>query len=373
MHADLPQAVTNDLSDMDAESAPKHDLRRVDAHPDHWYPVAWSREVKRGKAVGVRFAGDPIVLVRTESNAVFALEDRCAHRQVPLHAGVVEGESIKCCYHGWTYDCSGRCIDVPYLGRERLPNGVRAYPCREEEGLIFVFPGNAALAAEVPFPKLGSVGNKAYKTRRFGREVQCHYTFMHENLMDMNHQFMHRKQMGQMRARMLARRRGDGWLEVDYTFARLGGKQPIGEAIVFAKKPNENQNDSDVMTVRTEYPYQTLKIVTSSGKMVMDLWIAYVPLDKAQRTNRTFGLLSIQRPGIPGLLDIAWPLLVWFTERIFKEDRWIVEREQEAHDRQGGDWNQEVFPIIKELRKLLGECGVPSVSDRSATIRITPI
>ncbi len=71
--------------------------------------------------------------------------------------------------------------------------------------------------------------------------------------------------------------------------------------------------------------------------MVMDLWIAYVPLDAEQRTNRTFGLLSIRRPKIPGILDAAWPLLVWFTERIFKEDRWIVEREQEAHDRQGAD------------------------------------
>jgi hypothetical protein len=49
---------------------------------------------------------------------------------------------------------------------------------------------------------------------------------------------------------------------------------------------------------------------------------------RAQRTNRTFGMLSIRRPGIPFALDLAWPLLVWFTERIFKEDRWIVEREQ---------------------------------------------
>ncbi|KAF7962081.1 hypothetical protein AWV80_25955, partial [Cupriavidus sp. UYMU48A] len=42
---------------------------------------------------------DPIVLVRTESGTIFALEDRCAHRQVPLHAGVVEGEFIRCGYH----------------------------------------------------------------------------------------------------------------------------------------------------------------------------------------------------------------------------------------------------------------------------------
>ncbi|QOT81015.1 aromatic ring-hydroxylating oxygenase subunit alpha [Cupriavidus basilensis] len=355
----------NDSDTPAPAEVPLRDLRRVTIHPDHWYPLAWSREVKRGKAHGVRFAGEPIVLVRTASGAVFALEDRCAHRQVPLHAGVVDGESIRCCYHGWTYDCTGRCIDVPYLGRERLPNGVRSYPCREVQGLIFVFPGSAVLADETPLPSLGSVANKAYKTRRFGREVKCHYSFMHENLMDMNHQFLHRRQMGQMRARSLGRRRGDGWVEVDYTFAREQGKQPVGEALVFGggnKGSKGGQAGKDVMTVRTLYPYQTLQIRTSDATLVMDLWIVYVPLDAEQRTNRTFGLLSIKKPGIPGILNLAWPLLVWFTERIFKEDRWIVESEQAAHDEQGADWNQEVFPVINELRDLLRECGMPEAS-----------
>ncbi|MEM5434004.1 aromatic ring-hydroxylating dioxygenase subunit alpha [Paraburkholderia diazotrophica] len=357
-----------DSNTVDNAKPAVRDLRRVDIHPDHWYPLAWSREVKRGKALGVRFAGEPIVLVRTESGNVFALEDRCAHRQVPLHGGVVDGEAIRCCYHGWTYDCTGKCVDVPYLGRERLPNGVRAYPCRESEGLIFVFAGDAQLAETVPLPPLGSVSDKAYKTRRFGREVACHYSFMHENLMDMNHQFLHRKQMGRMRARSLGRRRGENWVEVDYTFSREAGQQPIGEALVFGQsRPDSSIERNDVMTVRTQYPYQTLQIRTSEGSLVMDLWICYVPLDREQRTNRTFGLLSIKRPKIGALLDIAWPLLVWFTERIFAEDRWIVEREQEAHDAQGADWNHEVFPVINELRDLLRQCGAP------ATRRVIPI
>ena len=113
------------------------------------------------------------------------------------------------------------------------------------------------------------------------------------------------------------------------------------------------------MTVRTEYPYQTLRIHIGDETPVMDLWIAYVPLDRAQRTNRTFGLLSVKRPRIPGVLDIAWPLLVLFTERIFREDREIVELEQAAHDMQGQDCNQEVFPVIRDLRALLTARGAP--------------
>ncbi|MGI4985541.1 MAG: Rieske 2Fe-2S domain-containing protein [Janthinobacterium lividum] len=375
------------LTVKDATAVPSgapRDLRRVDIHPDFWYPLAWSRELKRGKTHAVRFAGDPIVLVRTATGKVFALEDRCAHRQVPLNAGVVEGETIRCCYHGWTYDCAGKCIDVPYLGRERLPNGVRAYPCREEQGLIFVFPGDPALAETVPFPTLGSVADSAYKTRRFGREVKCHYSFMHENLMDMNHQFLHRRQMGQMQARSLGRRKSEDWVEVEYTFSRMAGKQPVGEALVFGERrrvvakgsdaQGGEEKHKDVMTIRTAYPYQTLRIDTSDGTRVMDLWIVYVPLDAEQRTNRTFGLLSIRKPKLAPLLDVAWPLLVWFTERIFKEDRWIVEAEQAAHDRQGEDLNHEVFPVILDLRALLRDCGAPAEFTTRPLVRhgVTP-
>jgi phenylpropionate dioxygenase-like ring-hydroxylating dioxygenase large terminal subunit len=339
--------------------APVPDLRRVGSHPDHWYPLAWSRELKPGSAIGVQFAGAPIALVRPKQGPVFALEDRCAHRQVPLHKGVVEGCTLRCCYHGWAFASTGACIDVPYLGRGKLPNGVRAYPCREEAGLIFVFPGKAELAETVAFPCLAASGDKRFRTRRFGRIVDCHYTFMHENLTDMNHQFLHRKQMGQVRPRHRGMRIGPDWMEVDYTFGRTGGKQPLAEAAILGQRRRTGENNHrDLMTIRTEYPYQNLRIWTTGDVPVMNLWIAYVPLDREQRRNRTFGLLSIQRPkSFPLLLDAAWPVLVWFTERIFTEDRWIVEEEQKAHDRQGADWNQEVFPAIRELRALLTRNG----------------
>jgi hypothetical protein len=58
---------------------------------------------------------------------------------------------------------------------------------------------------------------------------------------------------------------------------------------------------------------------------------------------------------------------VWFTERIFKEDREIVEAEQQAHDKQGSDWNHEVFPVILELRDLLRERGALELTPRGAS------
>ncbi|GAN62284.1 ring-hydroxylating dioxygenase ferredoxin subunit [Acetobacter indonesiensis NRIC 0313] len=363
------QTETEDRTDTNGPERPKTDLRRVRSNPDFWYPVAWSKELKPGKTIGTRYAGTPIALVRPTEGAIFALEDRCAHRQVPLSKGKVCGQSVQCCYHGWAYGRSGRCIDVPYLGKGKLPNGVRTFPCKEQDGLIFVFPGDPEKADSVPLsPRLARVGDAAYKTRSFGREVKCHYSFMHENLMDMNHQFMHMKQMGQMRPRFLGQKREPGLVEARYSFARTSGKQPLGEALIFGERRDSSEKfqHRDVMTIRTEYPYQTLCIQTGDEDPVMDLWIVYTPQDAEELTNRTFGLLSVKRPKVPGVLELAWPFLVAFTERIFAEDREIVELEQNAWRELGGDHNVEVFPVINALRGLLAECGIAPAPAKNA-------
>jgi phenylpropionate dioxygenase-like ring-hydroxylating dioxygenase large terminal subunit len=358
----------SNLINMRAANSPDpFDLRRIGAHPDYWYPVAWSDELKTGKTLGRRFAAEPIVIYRAKSGQVFALEDRCAHRQVPLHLGVVSGEELKCHYHGWTYNRTGKCVNVPYLGTDRLPTGVKSYPAREVDGLIFVFPGDPAIAESRLPTALGSSQRKDYKTRRLNREVACHYTFMHENLFDMNHQFMHRKQMGSIRARCLGRQHGEDWAQVEYSFSRTEGKSSMGEQVIvdLMRKRGEAKKDfSDHMRIRTDYPTQSLKVwvgrdIQQSDDPVLDVWLAYTPLDAAQRTNRTYGYLSVKKPAVPGIIHAVWPFVTWFTENIFREDKEIVEYEQRAYDAQGADWNNEVFPPIRDLRGVLARCGKP--------------
>jgi phenylpropionate dioxygenase-like ring-hydroxylating dioxygenase large terminal subunit len=362
----MPDDASN-LVELQANSANAFDLRRVGTHPDYWYPLAWSDELKAGKLLARVFCGEPVVLYRGKSGGVFALEDRCAHRQVPLSQGVVNGDELKCGYHGWAYNQAGKCVEVPYLGKERLPNGVKSYPAREIDGLIFFFPGDPTLAeARLP-TTLGSSASSAYKTRKLNREVACHYTFMHENLFDMNHQFLHRKQMGSIKAKCLGKREGQDWAEVDYTFSRTDGRQSMGEKVIVdlvRDRTAPKKDFSDLMTIKTEYPYQRLKVwvgreIGEGVEPVLDVWLGYTPLDKDQRTNRTFGYLSVKRPPVPGLIEAVWPFVTWFTEKIFTEDKAIVESEQAAHDAQGGDWNNEVFPPIRDLRGVLARCGVP--------------
>jgi len=355
-----PDAISRTMMGAVAEAARPPDIRKTAIDPDFWYPLARSRELKPGKTLGVSFAGEPIVLVRSRENNVFALADRCAHRQVPLHAGVVTGDCLQCCYHGWTYDAAGRCVNVPYLDAARtLPNGVRSYPCREAYGLIFVFPGGGDFRA-VAFPNLRSYDDPHYRTRHVDLLVNCHYSFMHENLMDMNHQFLHRRLMGRVNTTFLELRRSHDRVEVDYTFSRATGSRPIGERfIVKRKRLSGGDRARNLMTVATCYPYQTLRYwPPGSAAPALDLWNVYVPIDREQRVNRTFGLMMIRKPAFPGLVHALWPLIVWFTNGIGAEDKWIVEHEQKAFDRQGQDQNQEIFPVIQALRALLVERGV---------------
>lgn len=344
-----------------AAGKPASDLRKTALAPDFWYPLARSRDLAAGKTLAVAFAGEPIVLVRGKAGAVFALEDRCAHRQVPLSRGVVEESGLRCSYHGWTYDAAGHCVGVPYLheGNSR-PTGVRAYPAREAHGFVFVFTGAPELAAQVPVPEIPTASDPAYKTRFLDREVACHWSFMHENLMDMNHQFLHRRLMGGIRTTFLGLRQGPDWCETDYTFKRASGKQPLGEKFIIGFRRPAPSESSDVMTIRTGYPYQTLEFRTAgSAHPVLSLWNAYVPVDRAQRRNHTLGLMMIRKPSVPGLLELLWPFIVWFTNGIFTEDREICELEQAAFDAQGEDLNQEIFPAIRALRRVLLENSPP--------------
>jgi phenylpropionate dioxygenase-like ring-hydroxylating dioxygenase large terminal subunit len=344
----------------DLRSGAVTDLRRVGINPNFWYPVALSRNVRKKQTFAATFAGERIALYRGDSGTAYALEDRCAHRQIPLSMGVVEGDVLRCCYHAWAYRGDGRISQIPYLPRNaaRPPRGVRAYPVREDYGLVFVFPGDPQHADEAALPELPEFDSAKHKTMTFSRTVNCHYSFMHENLLDMNHQFLHRGVVGRIQPTLLGYDTSPHSVEARYRFTHAGGKKNPGAGLL-ATKGIGGASSPDVITIRTAYPYQTLQLVPENADLpAFSLWVAYVPEDAEQRTNHVYGLLMIEKPPIPGAIHLAWPLIRRFTERVFAEDRTAVEAEQRAWDEQGEDWNREVFPLINDVRHVLRTNGV---------------
>ena len=114
---------------------------------NYWYPAMMSHKLRR-RPVALRILGEKLLFIRHQGKC-FALEDRCAHRGMPLSIGRCEfpgTNTITCRYHGWTYDvANGICVaaltdgpDSPIVGKAK----VKTYPIKERKGLIWVFIGD---------------------------------------------------------------------------------------------------------------------------------------------------------------------------------------------------------------------------------------
>src|SRR5262249_60496723 len=94
-----------------------------------WQPVAVSHEVKPGEAKPLRVLSEDLTLYRGESGLAHLVAGRCAHRLTLLHTGWVQGEEIRCMYHGWKYDGAGQSTEAPAEGAaSAAPIRIATYP-----------------------------------------------------------------------------------------------------------------------------------------------------------------------------------------------------------------------------------------------------
>jgi nitrite reductase/ring-hydroxylating ferredoxin subunit len=135
--------------------------------PNYWYPVEYDRAVRPGQVVEVVFWNTSLALYRGSDGELRVLENRCAHRQLPLTLGEVDGCHLACAYHGWTYDGQGRLVGIPHdlFGRPMPSLAIGSYPVKVRYGLIWVFPGDPARARERSIPDIpeleGESGGRA--------------------------------------------------------------------------------------------------------------------------------------------------------------------------------------------------------------------
>jgi len=109
----------------------------------YWHPVGCSEYVTR-KPQRVKVLGEELVLYRGESGQPALMQLRCAHRSLALDYGRVEGDCIRCPYHGWLYDRTGQCLEQPAEPegssfKEKIK--LRSYPTQEVSGLVFGYMG----------------------------------------------------------------------------------------------------------------------------------------------------------------------------------------------------------------------------------------
>ena len=163
---------------------------------NRWYVAALSEELTN-RPLGRVMLDEPLVLYRLSDGTPVALEDRCLHRQAPLSLGWVEGDCLRCCYHGLLFDRDGICIEVP--GQTAIPpnEGIRHYKIREQQGFIFVWMGEAVRSdAVVPydFPWGSKEGWRGLYAQF---HAQCNWQLLVDNLLDVSHiAYAHRTTIG---------------------------------------------------------------------------------------------------------------------------------------------------------------------------------
>jgi len=160
--------------------------------PDGWYAVGDSAALAPGEARPARWFGRELVLFRGHDGAARLFDAHCPHLGAHLgHGGCVEGDGIRCPFHGWRFDGEGRLAEVPRLGREPPRASVRAWPVREAEGRIFAWfhARGAAPGWELPEIRDGDPSRWTdWITERW--EVRTHVQDMAENILDRAH-FLH--------------------------------------------------------------------------------------------------------------------------------------------------------------------------------------
>lgn len=161
---------------------------------DYWYIACSSRRLAR-RPLAIELLSRKLVLFRTRAGSPAALEDRCAHRGMPLSAGRVNGETLQCSYHGWCYDQDGIAVKIPAMpASESLVPGasVPAFFCKEQDGYVWVCLGAEPVQDRPPaFPHTGDQG---WTTFRMYNRFEAAVESCLENFLDCPHAtFVHRK------------------------------------------------------------------------------------------------------------------------------------------------------------------------------------
>ncbi len=152
---------------------------------DCWHPVAFSYQVAE-KPYATELLTQAIVIWRTSDGKTHAHRDRCVHRSSKLSNGVVINDSLRCPFHGWSYNVKGACIDIPQAPEMRIPPSacVPAYQCVERYGIIWV----ALVEPRYPLPVIAELESPDWRTVTIGPYTwDCDASRMFENLNDLSH------------------------------------------------------------------------------------------------------------------------------------------------------------------------------------------
>ena len=166
-----------------------------------WQPVALAEEVPApdGAPIRVTVMGEALVAFRDSQGRIGLVQARCPHRGADLYYGRNEDCGLRCVYHGWKFDVSGRAVDLP-----NVPPGARhhetvrltAYPTREFGDIVWAYMGPYdGLGTEEGLPEVPELefGLVTAEHRHVSKQlVECNWAQILEGGLDTSHfSFLH--------------------------------------------------------------------------------------------------------------------------------------------------------------------------------------
>ena len=327
-------------------------VRAAGLSPDYWYPVEWEGRVRRGQAVDVTFWNQSIAVFRGRDGTLHAIENRCAHRQLKLSLGVVGDCTLTCAYHGWTYDGSGRCVQMAHdLFGHKFPRvKVGSYPVQVKHGLIWIFPGNPALAETRSIPEIPELGGpRPWGSVAVDFRWRAHHSMIIDNVSDFTHAYLHRSSKPFTDAKLTK-------VEADEDRVLLAYDTKVGQGRISGLFVDRKKTNTNAMTLAYQYPYQW-----SNTDDKIKHWCFVLPIDV--QTTRVFFIfyfsheifkvplvpISVPRPLARLILAASKRLLI---TPLLSEDGFAVEAEQTAWFQHYEQPIAEFNPVVQQFQQL---------------------
>lgn len=127
-----------------------------------WYPVMPIVHLETSQPQAFELLGEKLVLWLNADGQPSALRDRCCHRSAQLSKEVAIDGNIHCPYHGWSYNATGTCVNVPQFAPDQaIPASykVPAYQCTERYGYVWVCLGEPLL----PIPHIAQAEDPTFR------------------------------------------------------------------------------------------------------------------------------------------------------------------------------------------------------------------
>ena len=334
-------------------------LRTCPINPQHWYVVAQSGEVRQ-QPLSVTLWHQPIVLFRDHQGQIQAIEDRCPHRQVKLSEGKVIGNHLECAYHGWQFDGAGHCVEIPYLTERQRPPAcrLRVYPVREQDGFIWLYPGDSHTMAQQSIEPMGlpEWHHLNYIASFTTIDCQGHFSFLIENLMDMYHGHLHDNYQAWASASLQHIQAAPDCVHAYYeaqSYYRIDKIWSISQLFF----PALRRLHPEPLTVSYHYPHWA-----SSLGADFKIYCLFCPVSETHTRAYLVHFTSLQ--AFPNLHKLPVAFRQFLKNRFFgsarrlleglvEQDVVMIEQEQQAYLSHPQQRSYEVNPALAAVQKLI--------------------